>query len=310
MTFPKVVIIILNYVNWKDTSECLRSLENCTYPNFEILLIDNCSPNDSFSKLSELFPSIRIIVTQTNLGYTGGINFGITEALKKQTEYIFVLNSDTIVEKNFLSEIVTGIEQYPNVVAACSLILEERNRNKIWYAGGSLVKWRGLAVHHLQGKSKQLLKSNKPQRVSFITGCSILFRAGAFSKIGLEDDRFFMYLDDIEYSARILKKGYDLLFVPTSIIYHRVEGKEESAFKLYYSVRNRLLFIHTALTGLIRWYASIYFFCVISYKLVKWSMFHRKYFRAAVFGLQDYFNNNFYEGRGHTLFYVPEDLVV
>ena len=76
MTTPKVVIIILNYINWNDTVECLRSLENCTYPNFEILLIDNCSPNQSFEKLKELFPKLEIIQTQTNLGYTGGINFG------------------------------------------------------------------------------------------------------------------------------------------------------------------------------------------------------------------------------------------
>jgi len=263
MTTPKVVIIILNYINWNDTVECLRSLENCIYPNFEILLIDNCSPNQSFEKLKELFPKIEIIQTQTNLGYTGGINFGFSKALKKGTDYIYVLNSDTVVEKDFLTELVAGIEQFPKVAAACNLILEENSRDIIWYAGGSLVKWRGLAIHHLQGKSKQLLTTQTPQLVSFVTGCSILFRVSALNEIGFEDNRFFMYLDDIEYSARILEKGYNLLFVPSSVIYHRVEGKDESVFKLYYAVRNRFLFIHTSLKGIMRLIASVYFSLVI-----------------------------------------------
>jgi GT2 family glycosyltransferase len=134
--------------------------------------------------------------------------------------------------------------------------------------------------------------------VTFITGCLALFRNSFLPDIGVQDERFFLYLDDIELSARIAGKGYDLLYVPGSVIYHRVLGEGENPLKLYYSVRNRLLLIRTGFTGPERLIACFYFHCVILAKLAVWRIAHPTFFRAAWMGLQDYYRGCFQEGRG------------
>jgi GT2 family glycosyltransferase len=107
-----------------------------------------------------------------------------------------------------------------------------------------------------------------------------------------------MYLDDIELSARILWKGYDLLYVPKAIIYHKVLGEKESAFKVYYSARNRLLLIKTAFRGLSKFIAAGYFLAVIMGKLLVWRFTNSGFYKAASYGLKDFFAGRFYEGRG------------
>jgi GT2 family glycosyltransferase len=255
--------------------------------------------------LRKKFPDIEILQTGKNLGYTGGINYGLRQVRQTAAEYIMVLNNDTLVEPDFLNRLVEALAHNPNAAAAGGTIYCEHARKQIWYAGGRLIPWRGLAVHNNKGLDIEPAALNGVQRVSFVTGCMILFRAALLDRIGVEDERFFMYLDDIELSARILARGYELLYVPQAIIYHKVVGEKESAFKLYYSARNRLLLIHTAFSGWPRFVAKYYFLAAIVGKLVIWRFTNPRFFRAANFGLQDFFAGRFYEGRGLNEFATP-----
>lgn len=296
--FHSVSIVILNYNRPLDTLECIKSLQQIDYPSFHILLIDNCSTDNSLEEFKKKLSGVEIYNTQENLGYTGGVNFGLKIAEKFKSEYILLLNNDTIVEKDFLTILVSAVDSDISAAAACGTILCEHKRNEIWYAGGKMIRWRGLAIHNGKKKLLDRRSDKKPVYTSFITGCSILLRAKYLEEIGYEDDRFFMYLDDIELSSRIQDKGYKLLYVPNSIIYHKVLNESESAFKLYYSVRNRMLLISLISNGFNKIIASTYFLIVISFKLIIWKVSKPSFFKAAIFGLEDYFKKIFFKGRG------------
>lgn len=291
-----VIILLLNYNRFDDTVACIESLNKITYNNFKILLIDNNSTDKSYEKFIDRFTDLEVIQTGKNLGYTGGINFGFRIAIERKSDYILVLNNDTIVEPEFLKELVSGISNEENAAAIGGTILCEHDRKKIWYAPGKLVPWRGLAVHTNKDKNYNFSHS-KVEETTFITGCMILFRTVFLTDVGLEDERFFMYLDDIELSARILRK-YRLLYAPKAIIYHKVLEEKESPFKLYYSVRNRFLLINLAFTGIEKIVAKTYFFIIIHCKILIWLFTNKQFSVVARIGLKDYKRNNFYEGNG------------
>lgn len=293
-----VSIVVLNYNRPRDTVECVASLQRMPYKTYRILVVDNCSTDDSFDLLRKSLSNVELVRTNANLGYTGGVNFGIKHALNDGPEFILLLNNDTVAEPDFLEHLVDAMAQNQNAAAAGGTIYCDHDKTKIWYAGGRLVRWRGLAVHDNKNKHLDPSRLNGVKRVSFITGCMILIRASSLNDIGIQDDRFFMYLDDIEFSSRIMSKGYDLLYVPRSITYHKVIGEKESAFKLYYSVRNRLLLISLMNSGLIKVVSVIYFLSVITAKLLFWKIRNPRFFDAARSGLYDYFNSDFYKGRG------------
>ncbi len=295
---PRVVIVILNYCRWRETSDCIQSLRQCRYPNFEILIVDNASKDDSVEQLRKAFPAVEIVQATRNCGYTGGVNVGIRAALKNDPSFILLLNEDTIVTPNFLSELVGAMVDHPRAAAACGTIYHHPETARIWYAGGTLVPWRGLAVHSKSLPTHSEDGAAAARRVTFVTGCMTLIRVSALDIIGMKDERFFMSLEDIEHSARILKRGFDLLYVPRCVIYHRIPLRYESSFNLYYSVRNRLLLISEAFSPPVRYIARIYFLCGILVKMMGWLIIRPEFLRAARMGLQDYFANRLYEGRG------------
>ena len=170
-----------------------------------------------------------------------------------------------------------------------------------------MIPWRGLAVHNHMNEHVDPSTLGSPVRVSFLTGCLILFRTSLLHEIGTEDERFFMVLDDIEFSARITRHGYSLVYVPKSIIYHKVLGEKESPFKLYYAVRNRLLLINVAFGGVDKLLGKLWFSTIIGGKLLIWFFSNRPFYRAATMGITDYFRHRFYRGRGVDAFKYRED---
>ena len=304
MTISKVVIILLNYIKWQDTVACIQSLSDCGYKNYEILIVDNASPNNSVLELAKRFPTIKICSTKKNCGYTGGINSGVLHALESKPEYILVLNPDTIVAPFFLDYLVEAMEECSDAAAASGTISVFPQTSKIWYAGGRLNAWRGLAIHNTRLPSDSNGEKTRFRPVSFVSGCMVLLRVSMLESIGMQDERFFMYLDDIEVPARILKKGFSLIYVPKAMIFHRVSKEAESVFKYYYTARNRLLLINTAFSWFPRFFARGYFLCVITLKMIFWRIVHPQFYRATRMGLEDYFAKRFGEGRGISEFTV------
>ena len=295
---PTVTAVILNFDLTDDTVACVRSLQEATYDRLRILVVDNASPDGAEDRLRRELPGVEVRGTGRNLGYTGGINAGFRFALERQTDYLLALNPDTEVDPGFLEPLVDAMEADPGAAIAGGTIYAHHDPARVWYAGGRLVPWRGLAVHLHKGEILEAAALGEPRPVSFVTGCLALHRASLLPRIGGQDERFFLYLDDIELSARVLRRGYRLLYVPRSVVRHRVLGERESRLKLYYSVRNRLLLIDTAFEGPARHVARLYFLAAIVAKLMTWSLTRRPFFEAARAGLVDYRRGVFHEGRG------------
>lgn len=304
---PRVAAVILNYNLTDYTIACVRSLLKSTYPGLDILVVDNASTDGAIQRMSAALPGIVIRSTGGNLGYTGGVNAGVGWALESRPDYVLVLNPDTEVQPGFLEPLVRGMEDHPAAAVACGTIYKSHLRDEAWYAGGRMIPWRGLAIHERKGERVLSDELGEPRPVTFVTGCMALYRASALPGIGPQDERFFLYLDDIEMSARIARKGYTLLYVPKSVIHHHVKGEEDNPFKVYYSVRNRFLLISTAFAGPERAVASVYFASVIAAKLIAWAAVNRSFFRAAAMGLADWAGGRFGEGRGLEAFRPREE---
>jgi GT2 family glycosyltransferase len=298
ITIPKVTVLILNYLHWDDTAACVRSLQRCTYRNYNIVILDNASPNDSEIQLRKLFPDLIFFQLGKNLGYTGGINYGIRKILEGDTEYILIINPDTTVDPGFLDHLVAGISKNPKAAIAGGTIFYSDNSNRLWYAGGRLLPWKGYAEHFTALENGDCSGATTFKQVTFVTGCLMLLRVKALKTIGFLDERFFMYFDDIEYSARVRRLGFDLLYVPEAKIFHKIVSENEAVYKLYYSVRNRFLLIRTAFSGISRWIAVLYFSLSLTVKMAMWWFNDIELFQVSRAGIEDYFAGRFGSGRG------------
>ena len=296
-----VWIITLNYNRAEETVACVASLKRITYPNYRLLVIDNCSTDDSYSRLERLPSGVELIKTEKNLGYTGGMNYGIKHVLPDNPDYVLMLNNDTVVEPDFLSEMVVALEGHPNAAVACGTILCDHDHSLVWYASGSLVEWRAHASHNHIWEPHLPERYPGPVVTEFVTGCMLLLKMQHRREIGFEDERYFMYLDDMEYSARVRSRGFSLLYVPASIIYHKVLDEHLRPFKLYYTIRNRMLFARTYRSGAGRVITWIYFFSVMTLKLMYWRIRKPKLYHATVCGIADYFRGNFFKGNGSSI---------
>ena len=288
----KYIVIVINYNNWQDTVECIQSLNDVGVNSSNILLIENCSTNNSFQMLKINLPEIKIITTDKNLGFTGGNNLGIKYAIENNFEYAILLNNDTIVkDSNSITQLIKNMNENQDISLGTGRIFYYPQKDIIWYDGGKLVHWRGLAIHYNYGKdAKNLSLNNQAKEVSFISGCYMCIRLKDLPKLGLLNENFFLYLDDIEYSARAFKQNLKLKYFPDSFIYHKANGENNrSSIMVYYSIRNRRLLIKLHY-GIM---AKIYFEIVLVIKRAFWLITGNKYYHILVTAINDYNTKNF-----------------
>ena len=240
----KIAIIIVNWKQYQLTKLCLYSLQKIKYDNYQIILIDNESNPKELKKIKNQFDKIITFPNQKNLGFTGANNVGIEYAIKNDFEYVMLINNDTEVEKNFINPLIELLEKNQNFGAAQPLILNYYNRNKVWSAGGFLNKFFGYTYVI---KSPDGIKKN----IDWITGCCFFLRTDVIKKIGLLDENFFAYYEDVDWSIRIKNAGYDLAFVKSSVVYHHgsKSSKNESnegtlsPFVHYLNIRNHIFLL-------------------------------------------------------------------
>lgn len=281
------LIILVNYNNWKDTLECIDSLKKSGIEDSNILIIENCSTNNSFEELKAAELNIKIINTKKNLGFTGGNNLGIKYAIENKFKYAILLNNDTIVDsKNPINMLIDEMEKNEDVTLGTGRIFYFPEKDKIWYDGGKLLKWRGMAIHNNYRKNKNEIRLiDKKKYVDFISGCFMGIRLNDITKLGLLNDNFFMYLDDVEYSARAVKRNLKLLFIPQVVIFHKATGEGERTPKLvYYSMRNRKILINLHF-GIV---AKLYFEMVLIIKRILWFFTNKKYYNLLLYAVRDY----------------------
>lgn len=238
---PNVHCILLNYQSPESVVSCIESLLNDGYPNIDFVIVDNNSGDSSVHYLREKYPQYTTLNQNTNGGYAAGNNVGIKCAVQKGADYILVINPDTIVTKGFLLNLVDCIEHTPNIGIVTGKSFN-MGTNEIYTTGGNL----NNIIMKVSPLKKEVL--DKIQAVTFISGCVMLIRKDVFSTVGYFDEKYFMYMEDIDFSMRVGEK-YTLLYQPRSLFYHKNGGgvslNDQTPFYLYYSTRNRcILYSH------------------------------------------------------------------
>lgn len=302
---PKTYIIILNYNGWADTIECLESVLRNDYPNYQIIVVDNNSPNNSMEyikawaeeksdvlvqpdqqlrylstppvkktipyvyytreeaekggnfelekELEHKIPEgvtskypLVFIQTGYNGGFAFGNNVGIKYALAKNDfDSVILLNNDTVIEKDTIKNLVKSRLKLGEKAIYGGRIYYYSEPKRIWYDGGHFNEWLGRAVHVNMKKLESEIRNRSEMReVNFITFCYVLIPKYILETIGLLDESYFMYVEDLNYSYRVWKAGYKLYHIPYSKVWHKVgasSGEEEvSEFSAYWMMRNRV----------------------------------------------------------------------
>jgi len=291
--WPRVAILVLNWNGWRDTIECIESLQQLTYPNYDIVVIDNGSIDGSMDKIknwaagkigvkSKLFAynthneqvhfieydrgtaeagglaqleakiagipsSRRIVLIQTgvNLGFAGGNNVGMRYSLIREASYVWLLNNDTVVDENALTEMVQLSEREPQVGMVGSKLLYYDCPTRIQSVGGLRIGPSFIMGFRQPGSDEE----NKGQWESVvelyhIMGASLLAKREMITNIGLMDESYFFLCEELDWNVRARKRGWRLLYCPHSLIFHKGSKsiRWTSPLSDYYFMRNSLFF--------------------------------------------------------------------
>lgn len=250
-----VAIILVNWNGKKDTLACLASLGKLKDQNSKLktIVVDNGSADDSVAVIRREFPNVEVIENGQNLGFTGGNNVGIRRALESGADYIWLLNNDTVVDNHALVALLEAFGDKGVGVAGSKIYfapgreyhtdryaLKDRGR-VLWYAGGS-IDWKNMYAIHRGVDEVDTGQYDVGEETPFVTGCSMMVKKQVFEKIGFLDEKFFAYLEDVDFCLRAKRMGYTLLYVPQSILWHKNSGSSGVGSRLhqYYMTRNRL----------------------------------------------------------------------
>jgi GT2 family glycosyltransferase len=224
VTSGRVTAVVLNWCNEHDTKACVDSLAAQDYPALSVLLVDNGSPDGSGPRLHARYPNAGYFQTGQNLGYAGGNNRGMKQALDDGAEFVLVINNDTVLERSCVRELVQAarVEAQQGAGAVGAKILRYDAPDRIWFGGGVFDRTRAIGRHLHENEVDANPAERAVTDVSFLTGCCLLIPAATLRTVGYFRDDFFNYTEDVEYGLRIMKSGLRLLYAPAARLRHRV----------------------------------------------------------------------------------------
>ncbi|MBI5356992.1 glycosyltransferase family 2 protein [Candidatus Collierbacteria bacterium] len=232
----KIATVILVYGKSQNLEECLASLKvsNSSGIDNKIIVVDN---------------------SKDNAGYSGGNNKGILQALAGGAEAVLLLNDDTKVDKSVMVEMLEALKDkqvgmvspkiyfYPGFEYHKDRYKPKDKGKVIWYAGG-LIDWNNCLGIHRGVDEVDIGQYQKKEETEFATGCAVLVKKEVFEKIGLYDERYFLYLEDLDLSVRVKRAGFKIIYQPKAVVWHKNAQSSGSGSGLhdYFFTRNRLLF--------------------------------------------------------------------
>ena len=231
---PLVSIIILNYNAGNLLLNCVDSVFKSTYPNFEVIVVDNLSTDYSHIRCKEKFEKIQLIENKENLGYCDGNNVGVRNA---KGDFITILNPDTIVKPNWLEPLLNAYNSFGEGLYQPKIL--SLDNTQILQSTGNMLHIFGFGFARDKGKNDSHMKKDV-EKIGYASGTCLFTSREVFDKIGLLDSFLFLYHDDLDLGWRAAQMGISSLYVPDSIIYHAESYTLKwSAKKFYWLERNR-----------------------------------------------------------------------
>lgn len=239
---PLVSIITVNYNNTGVTCELLASLKQISYPNFEVIIVDNASADDPSAAINQVYPAARLLRSKENLGFAGGNNIGVRAA---KGEFLFLVNNDTEFTEGLIEGLLEVFARYPDAGIASPKFHYFFHKGTIEYAG-----YR--PVDTLTGRNSMIGcgeidngQYDAISETSYAHGGAMMISRTALEDVGLMPEVFFLYYEEFDWCEQFKRKGYKIYYQYKSLIYHKesmTTGKN-SPLKTYYITRNRLLFM-------------------------------------------------------------------
>ncbi len=239
---PKTIAIIVTWNSDRYICACLASLRS-TSPTTTLLVVDNASSDDTIAKVRDEFPDVMIIESGGNLGYAGGNNIGLRFAKAHDFDYVFIANPDCTFGDGCVSALVAAIESRRDL-AVVSPIIFRADRTSVWFAGGDIDFRRGTATH-VETIAKTANGTSDVISTQRANGCAMLVRLGAIDLVGLLDERYFLYYEEVDWCVRFARCGFAIGVVASANAFHDVghgAGGRSESYR-YYMTRNRLLFV-------------------------------------------------------------------
>ncbi|HTS44619.1 MAG TPA: glycosyltransferase family 2 protein [Puia sp.] len=242
-TEPFVSIITLNYNQALITREFLESTRQLTYPNYEILICDMASDIDPATVIRTAdYHNTRLLLCSENLGFAGGNNWGMRQA---KGDYIFIVNNDTEVTPDIIQRLLVPFSKYSGIGVTCPKIKYFSDPNIIQYAGFKPMNSFTGRTSTIGDGEEDKGQYNTSGPTSGAHGCAMMVKRNVIEKVGMFPEKFFLYYEEWDWSARIQKAGFTIWYTAEATIYHKesMSVGKQNPMKTYYHTRNRILFM-------------------------------------------------------------------
>lgn len=253
-----VYVIMINYCGEKDTIECVQSIKESHAAAYtHVIIVDNDSPDGSGMRLADYYAqdiSVTVLQQKENWGFSEGNNIGARYAKQQGASHIIFLNNDTIVQPQFLDEVLPYYDAHPEIGLLTGKIYYYSHPDTFWYAGGEYFPRKGKATH-TGAREKDVGQYDKIRGISFCCGCYMIMSVEHFDKMGEMSDAYFLYAEDIDYSLQAMRAGFKIIYHPATAIYHKVSASTQkvSAVSQYYMTRNSLLLVSRNTKTALKW---------------------------------------------------------
>jgi GT2 family glycosyltransferase len=239
---PKVSIVIATLNGASELRKCLQSMSGLDYDNYEVVVVDNASTDDTCQMLRSEFPHVRLISLDRNAGRSEGLNIG---SVASDGKYVMHLDNDvTFTDANLLNALVETMEADETVGSVGPIVLDQ-GIDRVQSIGGMVDLHKGTSSYKPWGGRTDYRSITEPVECDYVCGCAVLFRKSDLDRMGHYDQRYIIYWDDCYISAELKKLGLRNVAIPSATITHKVGGSGgvRSSFAYFQTIKNRVLFM-------------------------------------------------------------------
>lgn len=240
----KIGIVIVNYNGAVYQNDCMHTIFASSYQDFEVIVVDSGSHDNSLEMLQKEYPQVTVLPQNENVGVAVGNNIGIKYAIQHGMEYTLLMNNDVEIDPKVIETLLAKASK--DTITVPKIYYYEPH-DLLWFAGGEL-NWKIGSSYHTGLKEHDSEELNREREISYAPTCCMLIHNSVFKRIGLIEEKYFMYFDDTDLCARIQEaQGLRILYVPEAVMWHKVSsstGGEASKVKIYYQTRNKLIYMN------------------------------------------------------------------